>query len=72
MLTILVFIVVGLLPALAAFGVLIWGAAVKSNSEATSLARGVALGLIAGALGGILIGLSLIGLVLALVHFRGG
>jgi hypothetical protein len=70
MLTILVLVVVGLLPFFAGFGVLLWGALFRGNADATSLARGVALGLVAGALGGILVGLTLLGLVLALVHLR--
>ena len=70
MLAILVFVLVGMLPVLAAFGVLLWGAAVRQSSAAASLTKGVALGLVAGALGGLLVGLILIALVLALVRGR--
>lgn len=70
MLTIFVFVLVGLLPVLAAFGVLLWGAVFRRDSQAASLTKGVALGLVAGAIGGLLVGLTLLGLVLALVRFR--
>ncbi|MGI8552970.1 MAG: hypothetical protein ACR2PL_19615 [Dehalococcoidia bacterium] len=64
-------ILAGLAPVAAAFGVLFWAGAVRGNKEAAGLAKSIGIALATGVLLGVTVSGLLLALVLGIRHLRG-